>query len=324
MKEFVPHKLLRNSHVMTIASHLWRRRFPLLPAGEARLFQTERETQILAICHWQPRRLDAPTLVLLHGLEGSSESGYVTGTAERAWVAGFNVVRLNQRNCGGSEELTSTLYHSGLSIDIRNVLLELIEKDKLPALCAAGFSMGGNLVLKMAGEFASDAPPELKVFVAVAPALNLAACADALAEPRNFIYQRHFVTRLKARIRRKAALFPGKYKLNGLRKIRTVREYDDVITAPHSGFRDAADYYARSSAGQFLAAIARPTLIVAAEDDPFVPFASIRSVLDSTNPLIELLATRHGGHCAFISSSREERFWSEGRIVEFCQRFVAR
>ena len=303
---------------MTIAAHLWRRRFPLLPKGELRLFETEPGTRVRATCNWQRERLSRPTLVLLHGLEGSSDSGYMMGTAEIAWIAGFNVVRVNQRNCGGGEELTPTLYHSGLSHDIRAVMLELIDLDRLPVLFAAGFSMGGNLVLKMAGEFAADTPSEIKAFVAIAPALNLAACADALAESRNFIYQRHFVRRLKLRISKKAALFPEKYRLNGLHKIRTVREYDDVITAPHSGFSDASDYYTRSSAGQFLAKIARPTLILAAEDDPFVPYSSIADAVHSVNPLIELVSTRHGGHCAFIAATRQERFWSEARIVEFC------
>jgi uncharacterized protein len=324
VKDFVPHKALRNPHLMTIAAHLWRRHFPKLPAGEIRLFATEPGTRVRAICNWQKTPREHPTLVLLHGLEGSSESGYMLGTAERAWLAGFNVVRLNQRNCGGSELLTDTLYHSGLSGDIRAVLLELIAKDRLPELFAAGFSMGGNLVLKMAGEIGGDAPEEIKGFVAIAPALNLAACAEALAEPSNFIYERHFVRRLKARIRRKAVLFPGKYRLNGLHKIRSVREYDDVLTAPHSGFIDASDYYARSSAGQFLAKIARPTLILAAEDDPFVPFSSIAAAVHACNPRIELFSTQHGGHCAFISASSEERFWCEARIVDFCASFSRR
>lgn len=320
MKEFVPHWALRNSHLMTIAAHLWRRRFPSLPAGEPRLFETEPGTRVRATCHWRQNPQAHPTLVLLHGLEGSSDSGYVMGTAEKAWLAGFNVIRLNQRNCGGGDDLTHTLYHSGLSCDIRAALIELIQKDRLRNLFAAGFSMGGNLVLKMAGEFGKVAPSEIIGFIAVAPALNLAACADALAERRNFIYQRHFVRRLKARIRKKALLFPGTYKLDGLHKIRTVREYDDVLTAPHSGFRDASDYYARASAGQFLAKIARPTLILAAEDDPFVPFISIANAVQSASPYLELVSTRYGGHCAFISSWREERFWSEARIVEFCER----
>jgi uncharacterized protein len=321
VKDFVPHKALRNPHLMTIAAHLWRRRFPDLPAGEERLFATEPGTRVRSVCNWQKSPREHPTIVLLHGLEGSSESGYMLGTAEKAWLAGFNAVRLNQRNCGGSELLTETLYHSGLSGDIRAVLLELIAVDRLPRLFAAGFSMGGNLVLKMAGEFGGAAPPELRGVVAVAPALNLAACADALAETRNFIYERHFVRRLKARIRRKAALFPGKYRLNGLDKIRSVREYDDALTAPHSGFADASDYYARSSAGQFLAKIARPTLILAAEDDPFVPFSSIAKAVHACNSQLELLSTPYGGHCAFISGSPEERFWSEARIVDFCERF---
>jgi predicted alpha/beta-fold hydrolase len=325
VKEFIPHAALRNRHLMTLAAHVWCRQFPQLPAGEARLFETEPGTQIRAMCHWQANRLACGTIVLLHGLEGSVESGYIAGTAEKAWLAGFNVVRLNQRNCGGSEHLTPTLYHSGLSGDIRAVLLELITVDAFSELYAAGFSMGGNLVLKMAGEFAEDAPPEIKAFAAVAPALNLAACADALAEPQNFIYQRHFVRRLKARLARKAQHFPETYKIDGrLEQVKSVRAYDDVVTAPHSGFLDASDYYARSSAAQLLGRIARSTLIIAAEDDPFVPFASIANAVGQHNPRIELLATRHGGHCAFISASREERFWSEGRVVDYFQAIRAR
>ena len=160
-------------------------------------------------CHWQEEPRKHPTLVLLHGLEGSSESGYMRGCAEKASAAGFNVVRLNQRNCGGTEHLTPTLYHSGRSADFRAVLLELIERDRLPAIFFAGYSMGGNLVLKMAGELGESAPEELRGIVAVAPCFDLAACADALGEARNFVYSRHFVWKLKGRMRRKARMFAG-------------------------------------------------------------------------------------------------------------------
>src|SRR5277367_6226585 len=186
VKEFEPLGPIRNTHLMTIAAALWRRRFPRLPAGVTRLFETEPGTQVSAVCHWQKDPKSHPTIVLLHGLEGSSESGYILGTAEKAFQAGFNVVRANQRNCGGTEKLTPTLYHSGLSCDIRGIVMELIERDGLPEIFAAGFSMGGNLVLKMAGEFADHTPPEIRGFVAVAPAFDLATCADALAAPRNF------------------------------------------------------------------------------------------------------------------------------------------
>src|SRR5215469_11915252 len=181
MKEFVPHPWLRNRHAMTIAAAFLRRRFPHLGAGVAREFEVEPGSRVLARCHWQPDPAQHPTIVLLHGLEGSCDANYIRGTGERAWRAGFNVVRLNQRNCGGSEHLTPTLYHSGLSQDIRTVVHELIHRDALPEIFAAGFSMGGNLVLKMAGEFADAPPPQLRAVVAVAPALDLAACADALA-----------------------------------------------------------------------------------------------------------------------------------------------
>jgi predicted alpha/beta-fold hydrolase len=228
-------------------------------------------------------------------------------------------VRLNQRNCGGTEKLSPTLYHSGLSCDIRAVVLELAEHDGLPEIFAAGYSMGGNLVLKMAGEMGAAPPPELRGVVAIAPALDLAACADALSKPRNFIYEHHFVTRLK---RHKASLFTDLYPLHavpGFGRVRTVREFDDVITARYCGFADASDYYARSSASQVVSEICVPTLIIAAKNDPFVPYGPFQNPAIAGNRWITLMAPEHGGHCAFISQEDgPERFWAEARIVEFC------
>jgi len=306
---------------MTIAANFWPRKFLRLSTSASRLFEVEPGTQVRGECHWQENPSGHPTLVLLHGLEGSSESGYMLGSAEKAFIAGFNVVRLNQRNCGGTEKLTQSLYHSGLSGDIRAVLLELIERDGLPEIFAAGFSMGGNLVLKMAGEFGDAAPPPLRAFIAIAPALDLAACADALAEPQNFLYNRHFVKRLKKRMRYKAGLFPDLFPLDpaSFRRIGTVRNFDDVVTARFCGFRDAAEYYARSSARNVIAAIRRPTLILTAQDDPFVPFRPFQNSAIQANPHITLVAPPHGGHCAFISQEAGPgRFWAESQIVEFC------
>jgi uncharacterized protein len=325
LKEFRPHGFFRNGHLMTIAPTFWPRRFPALPAGIPRLFEVEPGTKVRGSCHWQLDPRKHSTLVLLHGLEGSSESKYMLGSAEKAWLAGFNVVRLNQRNCGGTERLTSTLYHSGRSGDIRAVILELIERDGQPEIFCTGFSMGGNLVLKMAGEFAGSAPAQIRGFAAVAPCFDLAACADALGEPRNFIYERHFVKRLISRMRLKARLFPKIYTANrsieGLENIRSVREFDDAITAPFCGFASADDYYAQSSAEHVLGAIARPTLILTAQDDPFVPFSTFASRELRDNSNITLWAPEYGGHCSFISrESGAERFWSEALIVDFCKR----
>ncbi|HTU33525.1 MAG TPA: alpha/beta fold hydrolase [Candidatus Acidoferrum sp.] len=316
---FKPLRPLRNAHLMTIAASFWRRRFPKLPPPVCRDFQVEPGSKVRAACHWQQNPTGHSTLVLLHGLEGSCDSGYILGTAEQAFAAGFNVLRLNQRNCGGTDELTPTLYHSGLSCDIRAVLLELIAGDRLPELFAAGFSMGGNLVLKMAGELDEDDPPEIRAFVAVAPALDLAVCANALGAPSNFLYEHYFVTRLKRHMRLKARLFPERYPIDGMRDIGSVRDFDEMVTARFCGFANADDYYERSSALRVLSNIRRPTLILAAKDDPFIPFRSFASPAIRENPHIALVATEHGGHCAFISKERENRFWAEGQIVEYCR-----
>jgi predicted alpha/beta-fold hydrolase len=323
VREFVPHPALRSGHLMTIAGAFLRRRFPRLPASVPRLFDVEPGTQIRGDCHWQQNSREHPTLLLLHGLEGSSDSAYMLGTAEKAFAAGFNVLRLNQRNCGGTERLTQTLYHSGRSADFRAIVLELTERDRLPAIFFAAFSMGGNLVLKMAGEFGDSAPAELRGIVAVAPCLDLAACCDALSEPRNFLYNRHFLRNLKRRVRYKAGLFPDVYAVNGLleqlARARNVREFDDAITAPFCGFRGAADYYKGCSAMHFLEAIRLSTLIVTAQNDPFVPFGIFENRALRENLNIQLIAPCYGGHCAFISrESGDERFWCEARIVEFC------
>ncbi|MGH9682271.1 MAG: YheT family hydrolase [Candidatus Acidiferrales bacterium] len=321
--DFIPLRAIRNPHVMTIAANFWPRKFPRLGRSVPRLFEIEPGTQVRGECHWQQNSREHPAIVLLHGLEGSSDSSYMLGTAEKAWFAGFSVIRLNQRNCGGTEKLTPTLYHSGLSGDVGAVIRELIEQDRLPEVSAAGFSMGGNLVLKMAGEMGDSAPPQLTSIVAVAPALDLAACADALDERRNFLYQRHFVARLKRRMKHKARLFPDRYpaaKLKGLARVRSVREFDDVITAKFCGFRNADDYYAQASAKHVVAQIRCPTLILTAQDDPFVPHESFDIPAIRENPCIQLVAVRHGGHCAFIAAERAERFWAEARIVEFCAR----
>lgn len=319
MKDFIPLRLLRNPHLMTLAAAFWPRRCPHLSRSTSRLFETEPGTRLRGDCHWQESPTAHPTLVLVHGLEGSSDSGYMLGTAEKAFQSGFNVVRLNQRNCGGTENLTKTLYNSGLSCDYHAVIRELIEKDQLTEIFAAGFSMGGNLVLKMAAEFGSCPPAELRGIAAICPSLDLARCADAVGARRNFIYERHFVRSLKRRMRYKAKLFPNLYSLDCLRDVRTLHEFDDRVTARFCGFRDASDYYERSSASRLIAAIHVPTLILTAKDDPMVPFDSFLDPAINGNSHVQLVAAQRGGHCGFISKARgTERFWSESRIVEFC------
>src|SRR5580704_4377302 len=262
MRAFEPYPLLRNGHAMTIVATLLRRRYPDLPAAENRLFDVAPGVQLLGRAHWQAARTERPALVLVHGLEGSSESGNLLGLAEKAYRAGFSVVRLNQRNCGAGEPYSSTLYNSGMSGDYRAVLRELIATDRVPEIFFAGWSMGGNLAMKMAGELGAAGPAEFRALAAICPALNLSVCADSLTKPGNFIYLRHFVRNLKARTLRKARAFPGTIRVEGLARVRTVRDFDNAIVAPQFGFRDAEDYYQRSSALRVIDRVSIPSLIL--------------------------------------------------------------
>lgn len=318
-RAFHPQPFLRNPHLMTLFPRFWARPglSPDIPIA-ARLFTVGPESQTLAYCHWRPDRKKHPTLILVHGLEGCSESHYMLGIAGKAWRAGFNVVRLNQRNCGGSEHLTPTLYHNGLSGDVRSVLDELAACDGIETIWLGGYSMGGNLMLKAAGEV-GNSNPVLKGVVAVCPNIDPAVCTDALIQPRNWIYNRHFVHSLKACLRRKAALFPGKFDLSRLASIHTLREFDETYTAPDGGYRNADDYYEQAGARHRLGAIAVPTLIMTAQDDPFIPYRIFDTSALRDNPHIRLVAPAHGGHCGFIQRSvhGEDRYWAENRLVEF-------
>ncbi len=316
---FRPPLLLRNAHLMTLLPRFWPRDTSLaeLPQ-ESRLFETALDTKLHGVCHWQDDRASSPTTVLVHGLEGCSESHYMRGIAAKAYRAGFNVIRMNQRTCGGTEHLSPTLYNSGLSGDYCAIVEELTRNDGLDRIWLAGYSMGGNLVLKAAGEMGKTVPA-LAGVAAVCPNIDPTECARALEEPRNWIYHRHFLTGLKSRLRRKAALLPGKWDLTGLDDIARISDFDDRYTAPDGGYRSGADYYDRAGARHVLDSIAVPTLIITAQDDPFIPYSIFTVPLINHHPQIRVVAPRHGGHCGFIHRGykREDLYWAENRIVDF-------
>src|SRR5688572_28029780 len=171
-KPFKPHPLFVKGHAQTLAGYGWPRRSLLrthLQDDDERLFEVEPGVRVMAHCRWQPDRKDRPTLVLWHGIDGSSASIYMLGTAQKAFRAGFNVIRLNLRNCGGTEHLTPTLYHGGLTEDLRAVVDELISVEKLKRLFLVGFSLGGNMVLKLAGEYGNNPPREICGVATVSP-----------------------------------------------------------------------------------------------------------------------------------------------------------
>jgi hypothetical protein len=320
---FRPHPLLRGGHAQTLAGWSWPRGFRELPTDEGRLFEVEPGVRLLARCRWQEDRTTRATLVLVHGLGGSADAPYVLGAARLAYRAGANVVRLNQRNCGGTEHLTPTLYHSGMSGDLAAVIRELAEREGLPCLLVAGFSMGGNLALKMAGEMGEAAPAALRGVCAISPALDLRAITENLRRPSNRPYQWIFVRGLRRLVERKAELYPKLYDTKGLERLYTVRGFDELYTAPHGGFTGADNYYERASALGFVPRIRVPTLVIQSQDDPLVPFASLRRAEVSANPSVVAATPTHGGHVAFVSAEKEARFWAEERLADFCRRLSA-
>lgn len=324
MNEFIPRPGLANGHLMTIYAWAKPRRFHRLPPPEARYFDTAPDTRVLAHCHWQRDRAKHPLLLALHGLEGSSSAHYMRGIADKAFARGFNVILLNQRNCGGTEALCAGLYHSGLTADAMHVIDEVARTDGIDRIIVAGYSLGGNLALKLAGELAGNAPSELKAVCAVSPVLELEACVRAIERRHNFAYQWNFVRNLRRRIRKKAEVFPGEWDLTPLRKVWTIRAFDEAYTAPYHGFAGASDYYYRASAMRVIDRVRVPSLIITAEDDPFVPPEPFRDPKIAGNPHITLKITTHGGHCGFIAESNGyDGYWAERQIVEFAERHLS-
>jgi predicted alpha/beta-fold hydrolase len=318
MPDFVPLTRWAGGHRMTLYAWAKRRLFPDLPAPDERYFDVAPDARVLAHCHWQPERRTRPTVIALHGLEGSSEAHYMRGLAAKAWARGCNVVRLNQRNCGGTEHLSQGLYHSGLTADPLYVLRELIATERLPRVAFAGYSLGGNLALKLAGELGGGAPRELTAVAAVSPVMELEACVRAIERRENRIYEWNFCRNLQARMRRKAKAWPGRYDTTGLWKIWSIREFDERYTAPHHGFDGASDYYHRASAMRVVDRIAIPALIVTAEDDPFVPPQPFRDPRVTGNPHITTVITAHGGHCGFVGEANGyDGYWAEKKVVDF-------
>ena len=326
--DFRPRRFLINGHLQTIAGN-YLARVNSLPLPEVQLVEVSPATanqiasQVLCHCHWQPEAVRAtrPTAIIVHGLEGSSDSQYVVGNSNKLWRAGCNVVRMNMRNCGGTEALSPTLYHSGLSNDVLVVMNFFVERYGLQSISLIGYSMGGNLVLKLAGELGTAAPATLRSVIGVSPAVDLQPSADALHLPQNRLYELKFLHNLLRRFRRKAMLFPRAYDRNRATGIRSLREFDDRITALYSGFTSADDYYYRAAATRVLNRVAVPGLVLHALDDPFVRLSGESRDKINANPNITMMESRHGGHCAFLAQPDEafgyDGYWAEHTLLRF-------
>jgi len=314
MPRFEP--LFRNPHVQTIAGHFWprpesRERFPVTD----RLYRTEPGVEVLVAS----QRPDGPSqgeIVTVHGLEGSGEAGYIRSLAAAALPAGYAVHAFHMRTCGGTERLCQTLYHAGLTSDLLSVLREFRSEGRGPVFLA-GYSLGGNVILKLAGELGERGPELIRGVCAASTPLDLDACATRLDHPENRLYQRRFLGRMRARL-----CATGRYRERDFRGLGTIRQIDDRITAPSFGFGDAANYYRTQSAIGYLAHIRVPALLIQSRDDTLVPFDAYAAEAVRANPSIEMCATERGGHLGFLGR-RPHRFWLDETILEWIGRHRA-
>ena len=302
--------LFRSPHLQTIAAHFWKRpdlaaEFPV----ERRLYRTEPDVQVL-VCSQRPHGEARGEIVMVHGLEGAGDAGYIRSLSTAALRAGFAAHRFHMRTCGGTEHLCRTLYHAGLTSDLLAVLREFRKEGRAPAFLV-GFSLGGNVVLKLAGEMGETARDYVQGVCTVSAPLDLAACARRIGERDNRLYEARFVRRMRARL-----CATGRYRMDEFVGLRSVWELDDRFTAPSFSFGDAANYYRMQSAIGYLAGLRVPALLIQAKDDTFVPFAIYESAAVRCNPWIQLIATEYGGHLGFVGRG-PNRLWSDGAIMEW-------
>jgi uncharacterized protein len=302
------HPLVRNPHLLTILGNFARRRLDLqrFPVQET-LLETEPGVQILVHSH-KPAGPPRGALVMVHGLEGSSHAGYIRSMSQFALEQGYEVHRTNMRSCGGTDEHCRTMYHAGLTSDTLAILRH-VKRDA--PLFLAGYSLGGNVALKLAGELGERARELLTGVVAVSTPLDLGACVRELGKPKNRVYELRFLRALKGRIRRRAEKYPDAYPVDKLAGIRSVYQFDDAYVAPFFGFGTADNYYATQSSLQYLPKVRVPVLLLQSKDDPMIPFAA--------NAWVETIATEHGGHLGFIAAQRPH-FWADRAILGWMEK----
>lgn len=318
---FVPPPLLRGPHAQMLVARMAR------AAGRKRYVRTRIETpdgDFLDLDTWDevPRERERALCLVLHGLEGSSGSGYVRSACRALAARDVRAVALNFRSCSGEPNRVPGSYHAGRTDDVATALHRLAARADGRPLLALGFSLGGNVLLKLLGERGDARPHGLRGAAAVSVPFDLAACAEALERFPGRLYGLRFLRSLRAKVREKAVRFPdrlGPDALEALARIRTVREFDDRFTAPLHGFRDADDYYVRCSARRFAGRIAAPTLVVHSRDDPLVPWRSLPVGELARAPAVRLVPTSHGGHVGFLGrgSGPGGRLWVEGETARF-------
>lgn len=303
-------KFLWGEHIETIIPSLFRK-VKLTPTEKERISTPDNDFLDL---DWH--RVGSDTLIIIsHGLEGSSKSQYVVGMARYFNKNKIDALGWNFRGCSGEINSTLKFYHSGATYDLETVVSHAIRKG-YANIALVGFSLGGNLTLKYIGEN-PQRHKEIFSVVAFSVPLDLGGGSDEIAKPKNKMYTNRFLRKLKRKLKEKHKIFGDKFPLNGVDDIKDLRSFDNIFTGPLHGFKNADDYYAKSSSLFYLDYINIPTLIVNAINDPFLPESCYPREQLKNHTSIWFETPSHGGHVGFMPAAKDGSYWSERRAFEF-------
>lgn len=308
MSHYLPNIILRNGHINTIYPTLFRKAIDV-KFNRIRVVTPDDDFLDVDVLIKHKKKV----AILCHGLEGSSASKYITGTASILHDSLFDIVALNYRGCSGVMNKQFRMYHSGATDDLETIINYF--NDDYQEIYLVGFSLGGNLVLKYCGE-RSCVNSKIKSVVAISTPTDLKAGSLHLNKRSNIIYTKNFLISLKQKVRAKHRQFPDKIKIDLLDTVKTIYEFDDVYTGPVHGFKDADDYYYECSSGRFLDDIKIPGLIINAIDDPFLPLDFYPFEKVKRNKYLEMKTPKHGGHVGFVQMGKKY-YWEEERIKDF-------
>ncbi|MEQ9438668.1 MAG: alpha/beta fold hydrolase [Cyclobacteriaceae bacterium] len=318
--DYQPPPYLFNGHLQTIIPSQFRN-VPDVRYARERLIT---EDQDFLLLDWS--RVGSDTLVVIsHGLEGDSQRPYIKGMVRAFNRVGYDVLAWNFRSCGGEINQTLRFYHSGATEDLHAILHHVRAKATYQRILLVGFSLGGNLTLKYVGERQETLFPEISGAIVFSVPLDLQACSLTISERSNFIYSWRFLNNLKGKIRAKEKIMPDKISTEFFPQIRTLQDFDDYYTAPMHGYKDAADYYRQCSSIHFLQSIQVPTLIVNAQNDPFLAKECYLTQDSDTSETLFFEAPEEGGHCGFMPKgyTTGDNFWSEDRAIRFSEEILA-
>lgn len=318
---FVPWPLCAGAHRQTMLGFLRRRRLGWRLPTESVRVSVDADVSLVARVTEAPAGGSSRALVLVHGMGGSDRSTYILATAHHALARGWSVVRVNMRGSGDEEAFCPRLHNAGLSSDLAAVLRAVA--GRFDRIAVAGFSLGGHLAALALARHHDDLPANLVGTAAVSPPLDLAACASAVAQPGNEIYQRYFMDGLSAAYSRIQSGRPDLYAAGRDRGLRTIYEFDEAITAPYGGYRSAAHYYETNSAGPALVRVRRPLLLLAAKDDPVIPPEGVTRWPLPASGIVQREVTNTGGHVGFVGrTSAPASFWAAERVLNFVTQYA--